>query len=155
MCIRDRCKAPRLAGLPVETGALARQVVAGHPLARDLVRAGGGSVKSRVVARLLEIALILPHMEQWVRQIVPGEAFCAQGELPREASGIGLVEAARGSLGHWLSVADGRIANYQIISPTTWNFSPRDSAGTPGPLEQALVGVCLLYTSDAADEREV
>ncbi|MBZ0133425.1 MAG: nickel-dependent hydrogenase large subunit [Rhodocyclaceae bacterium] len=137
------CKAPRLAGLPMETGALARQVVAGHPLARDLAgRDGqcGGSVKSRVVARLLEIALILPHMEQWVRQIVPGEPFFAQGEMPDEASGVGLVEAARGSLGHWLSVADGRIANYQIISPTTWNFSPRDSDGTPGPLEQALVG---------------
>ena len=79
-------------------------------------------------------------MEQWVRQIVPGEPFFAQGEMPDEASGVGLVEAARGSLGHWLSVADGRIANYQIISPTTWNFSPRDSDGTPGPLEQALVG---------------
>ena len=135
------CKAPRLAGLPVETGALARQVVAGHPLVRDLIGKGGGSVKARVVARLLEIALILPHMEQWVRQIVPGEPFCAQGEMPGEASGTGLVEAARGSLGHWLTVVDGRIANYQIISPTTWNFSPRDSAGTPGPLEQALVGV--------------
>ncbi len=134
------CKAPRLAGLAVETGALARQVVAGHPLARDLIGKGGGSVKARVVARLLEITLILPHMEQWVRQIVPGEPFCTQGELPDKASGVGLVEAARGSLGHWLSVADGRIANYQIISPTTWNFSPRDGAGVPGPLEQALVG---------------
>jgi hydrogenase large subunit len=134
------CKAPRLAGLPMETGALARQMVAGHPLARDLVLRGGGSVRSRVVARLLELALILPHMEQWVKQIVPGEPFCAQGEMPREAAGVGLVEAARGSLGHWISIAGGRIANYQIISPTTWNFSPRDTGGTPGPLEQALVG---------------
>jgi len=134
------CKAPRLAGLPMETGALARQMVAGHPLARDLVLRGGGSVRSRVVARLLELALILPHMEQWVKQIVPGEPFCTQGEMPREAAGVGLVEAARGSLGHWITVAGGRIANYQIISPTTWNFSPRDSDGTPGPLEQALVG---------------
>lgn len=137
------CKAPRLAGLPMETGALARQVVAGHPLARDLVSGDGGcggSVRGRVVARLLEIALILPQMEQWVRQIAPGEPFFTQGGMPDEASGAGLVEAARGSLGHWLSVAAGRIANYQIISPTTWNFSPRDADGTPGPLEQALVG---------------
>ncbi len=134
------CKAPRLAGLPMETGALARQVVAGHPLARDLVLKHGGNVKSRVVARLLEIAVILPAMEQWVQQLAPGEPFCTQGELPREGAGAGLVEAARGSLGHWLSVENGRIANYQIVSPTTWNFSPRDSGGTPGPLEQALVG---------------
>lgn len=134
------CKAPRLAGLPMETGALARQVVAGQPLARDLVAQGGGNVKSRVVARLLEIAVILPQMENWVQQLVPGEPFCAQGEMPQEAAGVGLVEAARGSLGHWLSVENGRIANYQIVSPTTWNFSPRDAGGTPGPLEQALVG---------------
>lgn len=134
------CKAPRLAGLPMETGALARQVVAGHPLARDLVARGGGNVKSRVVARLLELALVLPQMEQWVRALVPGEPFCVPGGMPDEASGVGLVEAARGSLGHWLTVEGGRIANYQIVSPTTWNFSPRDAEGTPGPLEQALVG---------------
>ncbi len=134
------CKAPRLAGLPMETGALARQVVNGHPLARDLVAREGANVRSRVVARLLEIAVILPEMEKWVQQLVPGEPFCMQGELPQEGAGAGMVEAARGSLGHWLTVEDGRIANYQIVSPTTWNFSPRDSDGTPGPLEQALVG---------------
>ena len=52
----------------------------------------------------------------------------------------GLVEAARGSLGHWLRIENGRIAGYQIIAPTTWNFSPRDAGGVPGPVEAALVG---------------
>jgi hydrogenase large subunit len=52
---------------------------------------------------------------------------------------VGLVEAARGALGHWLRVERGRIAQYQIIAPTSWNFSPRDAAGQPGPLEAALV----------------
>jgi Ni,Fe-hydrogenase I large subunit len=47
---------------------------------------------------------------------------------------------SRGSLGHWLSIRRGRILNYQIIAPTTWNFSPRDANGLPGALEQALVG---------------
>ncbi|MBL4558192.1 MAG: nickel-dependent hydrogenase large subunit [Rhodobacteraceae bacterium] len=51
-----------------------------------------------------------------------------------------LVEAARGALGHWLRVEGGRIAAYQIVAPTTWNFSPRDAAGQPGPLEAALEG---------------
>ena len=54
--------------------------------------------------------------------------------------GCGLIEAARGSLGHWLKIRNGRILNYQIISPTTWNFSPRDALGMPGSLEQALIG---------------
>ncbi|MDD3763790.1 MAG: nickel-dependent hydrogenase large subunit [Nevskiales bacterium] len=134
------CKAPRLAGEVVEVGALARQVVAGHPLARDMIR-HGGSVAARVVARLLEMARTLPEMERWVMRLQPDEPFCAEFELPQDADGVGLVEAARGSLGHWLSIRRGRIASYQIIAPTTWNFSPRDAAGQPGALEQALVGV--------------
>src|SRR5574343_1354009 len=135
------CKAPRYAGQPYEVGALARQVVAGHPLLLDLVRQDGGSVMARVVARLLELALILPEMERWVQALQPGGPFCIHGEMPDEATGSGLVEAARGSLGHWLSIKRGRIERYQIIAPTTWNFSPRDSNAQPGPLEQALVGL--------------
>jgi hydrogenase large subunit len=134
------CKAPRLEGRAVEVGALARQVVHGHPLARDLVAHAGGNVLSRVVARLLELALVVPEMERWARSLEPGAPFCSEGALPHEAAGAGLVEAARGALGHWLAVERGRIAGYQIVAPTTWNFSPRDAAGTPGALEQALAG---------------
>ena len=135
------CKSPRLGGQVVETGALARQAVAGHPLVRDLIAAGGGSVAARVVARLLEIALVLPRMETWLNQIVPGEPWCIPSQPADETAGVGLIEAARGSLGHWLTVRRGRIHNYQIIAPTTWNFSPRDAAGQPGALEQALAGL--------------
>ena len=133
------CKAPRLAGKPVEVGAIARQVMDGHPLARDLARAGG--VLARVAGRLLEIARTQQVMERLVAGITPGARFMAQGTVPREGTGEGLVEAARGALGHWLRIEGGRIAGYQIIAPTTWNFSPRDAAGVPGPLEAALVGV--------------
>jgi uptake hydrogenase large subunit len=94
-----------------------------------------------VVARLLELARLIPAMEDWVRALRPGEPFClAPGEPVAEGAGLGLVEAARGTLGHWLTARDGRIGGYQIVAPTTWNFSPRDAAGTPGALEQALVG---------------
>jgi hydrogenase large subunit len=70
---------------------------------------------------------------------------------------MGLVEAARGSLGHWLSIRRGRILNYQIIAPTTWNFSPRDADGVPGALEQALVGapVCDGETNPVAVQHVV
>jgi Ni,Fe-hydrogenase I large subunit len=135
------CKAPRYGGRIAETGALARHVVAGQPLARDLVLSHGGSVTARMVARMIELARVVPAMEQWVRDIVVGEPFCLAAELPETGEGVGLVEAARGSLGHWLSVKEGRIARYQIIAPTTWNFSPRDAQGQPGPLELALVGL--------------
>lgn len=134
------CKAPRLGGKVVEVGALARQMVDGHPLIQDLVAESGGNVRNRVIARLLELARVLIAMEHWVSAIRPGAPFCHSGKMPGEAEGVGLVEAARGSLGHWLRIRDGRILTYQIVAPTTWNFSPRDRNGVPGALEQALVG---------------
>ncbi|NJD26139.1 MAG: HupV protein [Betaproteobacteria bacterium] len=135
------CKAPRYAGEAFETGALARQMVAGHPLLVDFVARHGASVTARITARMVELAMLVPHMEAWVRALVPGEPFCFSAELPESGEAAGLVEAARGSLGHWLSLRRGRIERYQIIAPTTWNFSPRDAAGLPGPLEAALVGL--------------
>lgn len=135
------CKAPRYASQVVETGALARQLIAGHPLARDMVAQSGGSVAARVVARLLEAARLVPAMERWLAELAPGEPYCVEVHLPADTAGVGLVEAARGALGHWLTVRRGRIHNYQIVAPTTWNFSPRDAAGQPGALEQALAGL--------------
>lgn len=131
-------KAPRLAGQVVETGALARQMVNGHPLIRALVTQSGGNVQNRVIARLLELALVVPQMEQWIKSIQPGAAFFHPARLPADALGVGLVEAARGGLGHWVTVRNQHILNYQIIAPTSWNFSPRDRNGNPGALEQAL-----------------
>jgi Ni,Fe-hydrogenase I large subunit len=132
------CKAPRLNDQVMEVGAISRQVVDGHPLIRHLVASSGGNVRNRVVARLLELALIVPEMEKWAQQLQPKEPFCLRSELPDEAEGAGMVEAARGSLGHWIRIKNGRILNYQIIAPTTWNFSPRDAAENPGALELAL-----------------
>ncbi|MBN4076964.1 nickel-dependent hydrogenase large subunit [Mariprofundus ferrooxydans] len=134
------CKAPRLDGNVVEVGALARQLVNAHPLMCSLVAQSGGNVRNRVIARLLELALVTMEMERWVKAIRPNEPFCYLASMPDEAEGIGLMEAARGSLGHWLKIKHGRILNYQIIAPTTWNFAPRDLQEQPGALEQALVG---------------
>lgn len=134
------CKAPRLAGAVVEVGALARQVIDGHPLARSLAAGEGATVRSRIVGRLLETARLLPMMEAWVRALRPREPFCLEAPLPDTGTALGLAEAARGALSHWLRVENGRIAAYQIIAPTTWNFSPRDAAGVPGAVEQALEG---------------
>ena len=53
---------------------------------------------------------------------------------------MGLTEAPRGALGHWVEIANGQIANYQVITPTCWNASPRDDGDVPGPMEQALIG---------------
>ncbi len=134
-------KAPRLAGQPVEVGALARLAVAGHPLVRDmLAREGRSSVRARIIARMLELAMLAHQSLGWVRAMRLADPFAAHFPLPDQAQGAGLVEAARGALGHWLSVSEGTISGYQIIAPTTWNFSPRDASGQCGPLEGALAG---------------
>lgn len=137
------CKAPRLNGEVMEVGALARQVVNGHPLVRDLVSKNGANVRNRVIARLLEVAIVVTAMEGWAKSLKPMEPFCLHAKIPDEVQGFGMMEAARGSLGHWLKVKNGRILNYQIIAPTTWNFSPRDNRGIPGALEQALINTPL------------
>lgn len=135
------CKAPRLGNQIMEVGAMARQIIDGQSLIRDLLLEQRGNVMARVVARLLEMARVVPMMEQWADQFVLADPFCVSGQYPQKGHGIGTTEAARGSLGHWLELKNGTIHRYQIIAPTTWNFSPRDLNGRPGSLEQALQGV--------------
>ncbi|MGL9622903.1 nickel-dependent hydrogenase large subunit [Bradyrhizobium sp. U531] len=134
------CKAPRLSGQPIEVGAIARQTVAGQALIADLVATDGTNVRNRVIARLIETARIALAIEDWTRALRLSEPFCVHSQEIPDGDYVGLVEAARGSLGHWMAVRRGKIERYQIIAPTTWNFSPRDSFGVAGPLEQALVG---------------
>ena len=133
-------KAPRLDGRVLETGAMARQLADGQPLVRALWQRTGGNVLTRVLSRTIELARLVILAEHCLRSVQPDAPCSNDAVLPDEADAFGLCEAARGSLGHWLSIRGGRIANYQIIAPTSWNFSPRDRHGTPGALEAALVG---------------
>ena len=133
-------KAPRLQGRVLETGALARQLAQGQPLVRALWQQGRGNVLTRVLSRAMELAQLVLLAEQCLRSIVPEAPCCEDAQLPDEADAVGLCEAARGSLGHWLSIRGGRIARYQLSAPTSWNFSPRDRDGVPGALEAALAG---------------
>lgn len=132
-------KAPRYDGVPMETGPLAEAVVAGHPLFSDLQSRYGATVLTRQLARLLRPVQLIPAMEAWLRETT-AEKPCyrlVSGSLDGE--GHGFTHGARGALGHWVKIADNRIQHYQIITPTSWNASPRDSDGVPGPWEQALL----------------
>jgi Ni,Fe-hydrogenase I large subunit len=134
-------KAPRYDGLPAETGPLAEMVTGRQPLYVDLVENDGPNVLVRELARLARPALLLPAMEGWLRELLEedGHFYNSPGEIT-EGVGMGLTQAARGALGHWVKVRDGRIVHYQIITPTAWHASPRDSAGIRGVFEEALVG---------------
>jgi hydrogenase large subunit len=57
-----------------------------------------------------------------------------------EIKGVGLSEAPRGALAHWIVIKDHKIDNYQLVVPSTWNASPRDSKGQMSSYESALVG---------------
>ena len=168
-------KAPRYQDDPMEVGPLARVVVGYAAGDTELVAAvdrvtaklqrgrdGLFSTIGRSLARALEAELIAGRLGEWTRELV---ANLATGDLavvdlagsdtsrwPAEASGYGLVEGPQGAIGHWLSVANRRIASYQIVDGNTWNVSPRDQRGRPGAVEQALEGTPL---ADPAHPLEV
>ena len=134
-------KAPRYDSLPAETGPLAEMIVASHPLFVDLIKQDGPSVFARQLARLVRPAVLIPVVEQWLRETAGcKEEFYRDHGQKEYGEGFGLVEAPRGGLGHWIKIKNAKIERYQIITPSAWNASPRDSSGVRGPWEEALVG---------------
>jgi len=100
---------------------------------------GEVSVMDRVIARALETKMIADKMPEWLDQIVPGVKAYEDITLPDSGAGVGLTEAPRGALGHWVQYSNSKVKRYQIVSPTCWNASPRDDKGKPGAMEQALI----------------
>ncbi|RLA98346.1 MAG: hypothetical protein DRG32_01585 [Deltaproteobacteria bacterium] len=150
-------KAPRYNGLPHEVGPLARMWITnpvlskeankflGVPMDKEVRMRDLGekafSIMGRHVARAEECYLVAKALEKWLSELKPGEPVNVPAEVPKTGEGYGLSEAPRGSVGHWIRIKDGVIDHYQIIAPTTWNASPRDSKGQRGPIEEALIGV--------------
>lgn len=133
-------KAPRYQGLPAETGPLAEAIIRKDPLFKDLTR-NGATVFARELARLVRPAQILPAMQIWLKELLQNHDsyYESPGDIV-DGAGFGLTDVTRGALGHWVKIERGKIAKYQIITPTAWNASPRDSSGVRGPWEQALIG---------------
>jgi hydrogenase large subunit len=127
-------KAPRYGGKPCEVGPLARMWINGE-------YTNGISVMDRHLARSKEALKIAQAAQGWLDELVPEGPVYTEPAIPDAATGMGLTEAPRGALGHWLGISGGVISQYQVITPTTWNASPRDNKGILGPLEQALLGV--------------
>jgi hydrogenase large subunit len=134
-------KAPRYEGRPAEVGPLARMLIARDPLITDFVARRGLGVMAREVARLHEMILLLTKLEDWMSSIDPGQPFYERPRGFYGGTGTGIIEAARGSLGHWVVINEARVSSYQVITPTAWNGSPRDGRGVAGPIEQALEGI--------------
>ncbi len=135
-------KAPRYGGAVVETGPLAEMIVGANPLFHDLIATDGPNAMVRQLARLVRPAHLLLAMEIWLGELVErrSDSFYHRVTSIPNGQGAGMIEAARGALGHWVKIQDEKIVNYQIITPTSWNGSPRDQQGLRGAWEEALVG---------------
>ena len=97
------------------------------------------SVMGRHAARALECSLLAARVEEWIDELVVGGTTQNTITKASNCSGMGLTEAARGALGHWITIdGSGAIERYQCVVPTTWNCSPRDDYGNPGALDLAL-----------------
>jgi hydrogenase large subunit len=127
-------KAPRYGGVPYEVGSLARMTINGD-------YTNGISVMDRHLARARENLKVALAMRDWLAALPVSQGAFTPFTVSASASSSGLTEAPRGALGHWLQVSGSKISKYQVITPTCWNLSPKDSSGQRGPLEQALIGV--------------
>jgi hydrogenase large subunit len=156
-------KAPRYDGKSTEVGPLARMIVAylrGVEPVKALIdstleKLGAAgkpevlvSLLGRVAARNLETAVVADWSLEWANELIAavkggGVEFFKPLENDN-GKGRGMWEAPRGALGHWMNVQGGLIANYQVVTPSTWDISPRDKDGVRGPMEEALVGAPVL-----------
>jgi len=155
-------KAPRYEDDPMEVGPLARLLVgqaadpnAATPALGVAASALGGAsalfgTLGRIVAGAVEAQVVAARLHGWLEALkanlatgdlaVVDVATWDPGSWPHRAEGASLSESARGALGHWVSIAGGRIERYQVVDASTWNASPRDGRGRRGALEEALVG---------------
>ncbi len=155
-------KTPRWKDYPMEVGPLARMLVsyaAGREEVKDVVNdalkrlnapvTALFSTLGRTAARGLETKLVVHWMKEFHENLL---ANIRNGDLrmfnnekwepetwPAEAKGVGLEEAPRGALAHWIVIKDRKIDNYQLVVPSTWNASPRDAKGKMSAYEASLV----------------
>lgn len=149
-------KSPRYEGLPAETGPLADMLIAGHPLFNDIIRNNGLSVFSRQLARMTRPALLIPFMDLWLKEIFnTHEPFFQDYDMPESGDGYGLIQAPRGALGHWVKIRDSKIKSYQIITPTTWNASPKSFNEMRGAIEEALIGTEIRDTDNPIEVEHI
>ncbi len=156
-------KTPRWKGHAMEVGPLARTLVAYASGRKDVIEEVNGVLKAldvpvaalfstlgRTAARGIETKLVATWAKEFYQQLLTNikngdsrmfvKDMWEPSSWPSEAKGVGLTEAPRGALAHWIVIKDKKIENYQLVVPTTWNASPRDPSGQRSAFEAALIG---------------
>ena len=123
-----------------ETGPLARAIIRGdYPLQT--------STMDRIVARSRETLQIAELMRNWLAELEPGPPPISQSKELVKTQVTATTDAMRGALLHQAEIKAEEVVEYQIITPTVWNFSPKDKLGRRGPVENALVGTKISNTN--------
>jgi hydrogenase large subunit len=156
-------KTPRWKGHAMEVGPLARLLVAYASGREEVKDAVNGALKAldvpvaalfstlgRTAARGIETQLIAGWSKEFYSQLLTniknGDTRMFNNERwdpdtwPQEARGVGMSEAPRGALAHWIVIKEKKIDNYQLVVPSTWNASPRDAKGERSAYEASLIG---------------
>lgn len=156
-------KTPRWRDNAMEVGPLARLLVgyaSGSTEIQEAVNEALGhlqvpvealfSTLGRTAARGIETRLVVHWMKGFyddlIANIKGGELRTFTDEMwlpaswPKTAEGVGMTEAPRGALAHWIRIQDEKIDNYQLVVPSTWNASPRDHQGNRSAYEESLIG---------------
>jgi hydrogenase large subunit len=156
-------KTPRWKGHAMEVGPLARLLVAYASGSKEVQEVVNSTLKAldvpvaalfstlgRTAARGLETKLVAGWAAEFYNQLVAnlknGDTRTADMSMwdparwPAEAKGVGMTEAPRGALAHWIVIKDRKIDNYQLVVPSTWNASPRDGQGQMSAYEASLIG---------------
>jgi hydrogenase large subunit len=156
-------KTPRWKGHAMEVGPLARLLVAYASGREEVKDAVNGALKAldvpvaalfstlgRTAARGIETQLIAGWSKEFYAQLLTniknGDTRMFNNERwdpdtwPEEARGVGMSEAPRGALAHWIVIKEKKIDNYQLVVPSTWNASPRDAKGERSAYEASLIG---------------
>ena len=161
-------KAPRYDGLPMEVGPVARMLI-GYtkgsksitPYMQQFMDDTGMKLQDfdttvgRNAARAVEAQVCCAATFEYMNDLIENIKYYDEETwtkydfeaLPTTAQGAAFYEVPRGVLSHFVRIEDAKIANYQVVAPTTWNASPKDAKDIRGPYEEALIGLELKDTT--------
>ena len=156
-------KSPRYKGKAMEVGPLARMMVGylkGSPIIKPVMQQWMDRYKlelidfsttmGRTVARAIEAEICNEYIFDFISDLIENIKYYNEEtwtkyqfeDLPKTSRGSGIYEVPRGVLAHFVDIKESKIANYQVIAPTTWNASPRDDTQR-GPYEESMIGLKL------------
>ncbi|MBL6986941.1 MAG: nickel-dependent hydrogenase large subunit, partial [Methylobacter sp.] len=135
-------RTPHWQGRCYESTLFNRQL--SQPLIAEMHGRYGNGLIVRILARLLELALIPSQLRKLLTLKNPK---CS--DAYNNGIGLAQVQAARGLLIHRLELRQGRIHDYRIVAPTEWNFHPK------GVVAQGLKQLTAANPNDLKQQAEL